>query len=103
LPYPREAFVAVVEVVVDEVDIGSVTVIEGYADLRHYGPARHLGPRLLIQARDGTTVLADATAEQIDLLSMVWAATTDENERETLADLRAAYAAMKARHDAPHN
>jgi hypothetical protein len=84
---------AKVEATVDEIDIGHLDLVECWA-----GPAWMRGtPRLLLQGSDGTTVLAKAAPEQIELLELVWLATTRVTESETLADLRAVHAARQAR------
>lgn len=92
---------ATVDVTIDELDIGALDAVEGYTASRLMSWQKPRAPRLLLQGKDGTKVLADVTAEQIDLFEMVWLATNyggeDEQEAETLADLRAAHAAMKAR------
>ena len=88
---------ATVEVTIKEIDIGALVAIDGHTAQRLASWHKEPRPRLLIQAKDGTEVWADATPEQIELLKMVWWATEGDGEAETLADLRAAYAAMLMR------
>lgn len=92
---------ATVEVTIPEIDIGALDVVESHTERRLMSWQKERRPRLLIQGKDGTKVLADATPEQIDLFEMVWRATNygteGEDEEQTLADLRAAHTAMRAR------
>ena len=92
---------ATVEVTISEIDIGALDVVEGHTEPRLMSWQKDRPRRLVIEAKDGTRILCDATPEQIDLFEMVWLATNygteGEDEEQTLTDLRAAHAAMRAR------
>lgn len=90
---------ATFETQIDELDIGPLDKIEDT-----YSPHLRGIPktrRLLIGAKDGTQIFADAPSELIDLLTMVCDAFAygeeGDDDEQTLADLRAALLARNDR------